>query len=385
MPFEHYITSGGKRLRCGFTTGTCAALAAQGAVRLLLTGIAPERGSITTPKGLRVEVPLERCTLREGCGICAVRKDGGDDIDVTDGILIYARAELGDRGISIDGGEGVGRITKPGLDQPVGGAAINQVPRRMIREAIEEVCRQVDYTGGIKLTIYVPEGRAAAEKTFNPELGILGGISILGTSGIVEPMSTQAMIDTITLEIRQQAAMGERHLLLTPGNYGMDFLRDKGLDGLGMPVVKCSNFIGDALDQAAACGFASVLLVGHVGKLCKLAGGIMNTHSRQADCRTELFCAHGAICGGDTGLCRRLMEAATTDACLELLEEAGLEEAVMESMLRAIQRHLSRRTGPECLSGAILFSNVYGELGRTAAVPEILAMLSQGQGKETAL
>lgn len=382
MPFAHYITSGGKRLRCGFTTGTCAALAAQGAVRLLLTGTAPTGGCITTPKGLRVEVPLEQCSIRDGGGICAVRKDAGDDTDVTDGMLIYAKAERIGSGIVIDGGEGVGRVTKPGLDQPVGNAAINHVPRQMIGDAVAEVCRQLDYPGGIRLTIFVPEGEAAAKRTFNPDLGIVGGISILGTSGIVEPMSAQALIDTITLEIRQHAAMGASHLILTPGNYGMDFLQAHGLDRFGAPVVKCSNFIGDALDQAAASAFRSVLLVGHVGKICKLAGGIMNTHSRQADCRRELFCAHGAICGADSALCKQIMESATTDACLDLLDQAGLQKAVMDSMLGAIDKHLARRTGEQCISGAILFSGVYGDLGHTRAVPKILAMLSQIHGKE---
>lgn len=372
MAFEHYVQSGGKRLRCGFTTGTCAALAAAGAARLLLTGKAPETVSLVTPKGISVEVPLEQCAWTESRAVCAVRKDAGDDIDVTDGLLIFAAVEFSrEPGIAIDGGEGVGRVTKPGLDQPVGAAAINHVPRQMIRAALEDVCGALCCQRGLRVTISVPGGAEIAAKTFNPNLGIVGGISILGTSGIVEPMSMQALIDTIALELRQHAAQGARHLILTPGNYGMDYLKAQGLAGKA-PVVKCSNFIGDALDEAAQ-GYETVLLVGHVGKLVKLAGGIMNTHSRYGDCRTELFCAHAAVCGAGGDTCRALMDAATTDACLEILERAGLRETVMASLLEAVDRHLQRRVAGAYRVGAILFSNEYGYLGQTRETKEIIA------------
>ena len=372
-PFEHYVLSGGKKLRCGYTTGTCAALAAAGAVRLLLTGMAPPAVSLETPMGLTVEVPLEDCALSGGAASCAVRKDGGDDIDATAGLLIFVRAERRDGpGLSIQGGEGVGRVTKPGLDQPVGEAAINRVPRQMIREAAEAVCRELGYGGGLALTVSVPGGGEAAKKTFNPSLGIQGGISILGTSGIVEPMSLRALADTVTLEIRQAAALGGRHIILTPGNYGLDFLRAHGLDRLGVPVVKCSNFIGDALDACGGAGFETVLLAGHIGKLGKLSGGVMNTHSRCADCRTELFCAHAAARGASTAVCRALMDAASADACIAILDGAGLRETVLDGMLEAVDRHLSRRAAGVFRAGAILFSNEYGPLGQTKGVKEIM-------------
>ena len=371
--FEHYICTGGKRLRCGYTTGTCAALAAAGAVRLLLTGTAPATVSITTPKGIPVEVPLEQCRLEGGGASCAVRKDGGDDVDATAGLAVFAHVERQDApGIFLDGGEGVGRVTKPGLDQPVGAAAINHVPRQMIEQAVLAVCAGQDYSGGLRVTISIPGGAALAKKTFNPELGITGGISILGTSGIVEPMSLQALADTVVLEIRQAAAQGHRHIILTPGNYGMDFLRALGLDRRGVPVVKCSNFTGDALDACAAGNFASVLLVGHIGKLSKLAGGIMNTHSRYADCRTELFCAHAAVCGASTAVCRALMNAASSDGCIAILEDAGLRNAVLEHMFAAAFHHLSRRAAGNYQVGALVFSNEYGLLGQAGDVKEII-------------
>ena len=372
MAFEHYIRSGQKKLRCGYTTGTCAALAAAGAARLLLTGTAPESVRLLTPRGLVVEVALEECRLVGGAAYAAVVKDGGDDIDVTSGHRIAAQVEKIASGIEIEGGEGVGRVTKPGLEQPVGAAAINRVPRQMIAAALEEACAESGYAGGLRAVISVPDGAAIATKTFNPMLGIEGGISILGTSGIVEPMSERAIVDTIALEIRQAAANGARRLLLTPGNYGMDFLRRSGVDTQGIPCVKYSNFIGDAIDIAVTEGFESALVVGHIGKLVKLAGGIMNTHSRVADCRSELFCAHAALCGADRALCRALMDAVTTDECIALLDGALLREAVLQSLLEAVQRHLDRRAAGAIRLGAVTFSNEYGLLGSTEGAKELL-------------
>lgn len=383
--FSHYIRSGQALLRCGYTTGTCAALAAAGAARLLLSGQAPESVSLTTPKGLVVTVPPAEAELTEDGARCAVTKDGGDDHDITNGMLVRATVRKATvPGISIDGGEGVGRVTKPGLDQPVGAAAINHVPRRMIAEQVEAVCRELGYTGGMEVTISIPGGEEAAARTFNPMLGVTGGLSILGTSGIVEPMSEQAIVDTIAVQMRQAAVNGNRRVILTPGNYGEDFLREAGPAVQDVPVVKCSNFIGDALDIAASEHFQQVLLVAHIGKLVKVAGGIMNTHSRCADCRTELFCAHAAVHGADTALCRALLDAATTDACIALLDGAGLREPVLGSLLAAVQRHLTRRAAGAYQVGAVTFSNVYGALGATDQAKEIIETWRQDKESFTA-
>ena len=370
---ELFVFRGGKRLRCGRTTGTCAALAAQGAARLLLTGQTPASAALTTPKGAQIEAPLENCRLEDGSAFCSVRKDGGDDIDDTHGLLITAQVERWDApGVSIEGGAGVGRVTKPGLDQSVGAAAINRVPRRMIEQEVLSVADELGYEGGFQVTIHVPGGEEAAKKTFNPQMGIEGGISILGTSGIVEPMSAQALIDTIALEIRQRAAQGHKKIILTPGNYGLDFLRAQGMDRWGVPVVKCSNFIGDALDACAAEQIQGVLLVGHMGKLVKLAGGVMNTHSRSADCRTELFCAHAALRGAGREVCQALADCSTSDACIAVLDRAGLRETVLDSLLSAIQDHLDRRVSGTIHVGAVVFSNQYGLLGRTRRAGELI-------------
>ena len=374
MSFEHYLRSGTRLLRCGYTTGSCAALAAMGAARLLLTGERPETLALVTPKGLRVEICPSRCGLEGDGARCAVIKDAGDDPDVTNGIEISALVKKTERGIEIDGGRGVGRVTKPGLDQPVGNAAINSMPRKMILAAVESVCALCGYGGGLSVVIEAEGGEEIAQKTFNPQLGIVGGISILGTSGVVEPMSEQALLDTIALEIRQARETDSARLVLTPGSYGMDFLTGKLPELSAIPRAKCSNFIGDAIDMAVLEGFSQLLLVGHIGKLVKLAGGIMNTHSKSADCRRELFCAHAALCGAGQETCRALMEEVSTDGCLAVLEKAGLKEPVMQSLLAAIQEHLDRRAAGALQIGALLFSNESGLLGMTAGAEELLKM-----------
>ena len=276
-------------MRYGFTTGSCAAAAAKAAAYMLLTGKRKTEITIETPKGISYTPKIEDIRMEEGKVSCAVQKDGGDDPDVTSGSFIYAAVcaeteESGTLSIHIDGGEGVGRVTKPGLDQPVGNAAINHVPREMIAKEVGEICRLLDYKGRIEVEISVPGGEELAKQTFNPRLGITGGISILGTSGIVEPMSNQAIKDTIRVELNQRKVQGYDYVAVSPGNYGLDFMKQSYGYDLDKSV-KCSNFIGDTVDMAVEMGFQKMLLTGHIGKLIKVAGGIMNTHSREADCR----------------------------------------------------------------------------------------------------
>ena len=333
--------------------------------------------ALRTPKGIVVEVEPIFCRLSGEGAECAIRKDGGDDVDVTTGLPVIAgvalRPELSGE-VRIHGGEGVGRVTKPGLDQPVGEAAINHVPRAMIKEALEKEAESAGYAGGFDVTISIEGGAETAKRTFNPHMGVEGGLSVLGTSGIVEPMSQQAILDTIQLEMGQAAlrAGSPRRLILAPGNYGLDYLHEKMPALKNIPVVKTSNFIGDTMDMAAASHFEQVVLVGHIGKLVKLAGGVMNTHSRTADCRTELLCAHAALCGASRDVCAALMNAATTDACMEILDKAEMREPVLSSLLDAIQLHLDRRAAGAFRVGAVLFSNQYGPLGQTRTAKELL-------------
>ncbi len=389
VAFEHYIYTGTTRLRCGYTTGSCAALAAKAACEMLLSRKPVGRVSIVTPGELPVETDVVDACIGEGCAQCAVRKDAGDDADVTDGVLVYARVEhagsgtgaAGSKGVparesevSVDGGVGVGRVTLPGLEQPVGAAAINATPRAMITSAVREVCAAYGFSGNIAVTISVPEGVALAEKTFNPHLGIEGGISILGTTGIVEPRSLAALRDSIELEIRQHAAMGRRGVVLTPGNYGGQFI--SGHFHLnGAPVVFISNFVGDAIDCCVREGFTNVLLVGHIGKLVKVAGGIMDTHSRTADCRAEILAAHAALAGAGAKTVREIMSSVTTTAALEVIEAAGVGDAARASLAVAIEDRLRRRAAGACDIAAVVFDAERRELFRTSGADAVIGEL----------
>ena len=350
-------------MKYGFTTGSCAAAASGAAAYMLLTGKTKTDITVETPSGRIFKAAILDIKRSENSVSCAVRKTAGDDPDITDGALIYSEVSIRESGFSIDGGKGVGRVTRPGLDQPVGAAAINRVPREMIEKKVREVCSFAGYSGGLKIIISVPEGERLAEKTFNPKLGIAGGISILGTSGIVEPMSERAFIETIRLELRQKRAEGERRTVISPGNYGREFMKKSYGFDLDRSV-KCGNFIGLTVDMAKEEGFAELLLVGHIGKLIKVAGGIMNTHSREADCRMEILASLGLLCGADGGTARSILRCALTDEAVEILDEAGIKQAVMDMAVERICGNLERRTEKmkiECM----MFSNKFGELGKS--------------------
>lgn len=375
---EHYWEKDGKRLRLGYTTGSCAAAAAKAAAWMLLTGRRKQTITLDTPKGIRLELPVKEITMDSAKVSCAIEKDGGDDPDITKGTLIFATVtRSGAPGVTIDGGEGIGRVTKRGLDQPVGSAAINSVPRRMIRENVEAVMGLTDYQGGLAVLISAPDGQRLAKQTFNPRLGIVGGISILGTTGIVEPMSEKALVDTIRVELRQRKENGARRVLLTPGNYGSDFIRD----GLGLDrslSVQVSNFIGDSLDICRELGFEGVLLIGHIGKLVKLGGGIMNTHSKYGDCRMEILAAHAAAAGADPDTIRGILECVSCDDALRLLREAGKLEDSLLRLTRRVSSHLSRRAGDAMDAGVILFSKEYGILGKSENADRLLKQITEG-------
>ena len=374
---EAYIVQDGRRLRLGYTTGSCAAAAAKAAAWMLLTGRRKEAVKLTTPRGMDLDLAVEEIAMDPNRVSCAIRKDGGDDPDVTDGALIFASVRrTAGPGVTIDGGQGVGRVTKRGLDQPVGAAAINSTPRRMIRENVEEVCRLLDYRGGLEVIISVPQGETLAKKTFNPRLGILGGISILGTTGIVEPMSERALIETIRVELRQRRENGADYVLLTPGNYGSDFIqRTLAIDPRA--AVQTSNFIGDALEHCRTLGFCGALLVGHIGKLVKLAGGMWNTHSKCGDCRMELIAAHAAALGLPPARVEEVLDCATCDDALRILKEEQLYDAVLARLAERIEFHLAHKCG-EMAAGAIVFSKEYGLLCRTSRAQELLGTIMEG-------
>lgn len=374
-----------ERLRAGYTTGTCAQAATKAAVWTLFTGEKKTSVDVILPKGKRLTLPIAETEIKRKENkieqvSCAVRKDSGDDPDITNGILVYVSV-LKKKGteIEIDGGRGVGRVTKKGLDQPVGVAAINRVPRRMIRREAEELCDYYGYAGGLRIIVSVPEGEKLAEKTFNPKLGIAGGISILGTSGVVEPMSEQALLDTIRVEIRMQLANGNGWLLAAPGNYGLDFLEQTY--GISTDrAVKCSNFIGETIDLAAEYGAKGILFAAHLGKFVKVAGGIMNTHSRCADARMEIFGAAGLRAGVDPVIVRQILDCATTEEALELLNRKERGQ-VMGVLMERIEHYLSWRTKGELPVAAIVFSGSVGKIGETACAEEFLRNIAENEEK----
>lgn len=367
-----------KKLRMGYTTGSCAAAAAKAAARMLLSGEKIDQVSLMTPKGILLYLDIEEQNCGARAVSCGVRKDAGDDPDVTNGLLICAKVEKteGD-GIVLDGGPGVGRVTRKGMEQAVGEAAINKVPRRMIMEAVAGECEKYGYAGGMSVEIFIPGGEEAAKKTFNPRLGIIGGLSVLGTSGIVEPMSEKALTDTIFLEMKMLKADGYERCYLVPGNYGSDFLKEElGYDG--RLAVKCSNYIGEAIDYAAELGMKELLLIGHVGKLIKLAAGVMNTHSREADCRMEVLASHAAMAGADRELVCRIMGCINTTEALDLLAGAGLLEPVMQTVMKKIAFYLTHRSGGSIAAEAILFSSEHGILGKTERADALLEKIRSG-------
>lgn len=369
-----------KKLRRGYTTGTCAQAATKAAMMMLLGNVDVDRVTVSLPgkevltlkiSGIQKENSHEGNQEIESVS-CAVKKDSGDDPDITNGILVYSKVTKTESAVILDGGIGVGRVTKPGLDQPVGNAAINKVPRQMILGEVKEVCELYGYHGGIRVEISIPQGVELAKKTFNPRLGIEGGISVLGTSGIVEPMSEQALLDTIELEMKVKRAAGKNYLIMAPGNYGLDFLREAyGIQD--KDVVKCSNYIGQSIDMAAECRFKGMVLAGHIGKLIKVSGGIMNTHSRWADCRMDLLASAMLRAGLSGERARLILDCVTTDDALALLSEEERKATIVQIM-KSIEKYLEYRMAEQMPVGAILYSNVYGILGKTSRVDELMRL-----------
>ena len=379
-------------LRHGFTTGSCAAAASKAAAWMLFSGSDKTEITIMTPKGIPYTTAVENIFRDKTAVSCSVKKDGGDDPDVTNGMPVvvtvstepqhamftqphdweqvqYPRETA--RKIWIDGGTGVGRVTKPGLDQPVGNAAINHVPREMITKEVQEVCGLFDYTGNLYIEASLPEGERLAGKTFNPRFGIMGGISIVGTTGVVEPMSAQALLDTIHVELRQQRALGRDPVVVSPGNYGQDFM----LRAYGYNLdesVKCSNFIGQTIDMVRELGFKEMLLVGHAGKLIKVAGGIMNTHSHEADCRMEVTAACALRAGADADTARKVLECISTEEAVKVLARAGCLEGAMQDAIERIEANIQRRAGDDLHCECMMYTNDTGLLAATAGAEKIL-------------
>lgn len=370
-------------LRSGFTTGACGAAAAKAAAQMLFSGKKARQVSVMTPAGRIASFKVEEQAFKKRDGrissvSCAVRKDAGDDPDVTNGVLVFGRVSRikeipgdtpcyqakGGQPVYLTGGEGIGIVTKAGLSCPVGYYAINPVPRAMILDAVLAEWENME-PEPLLITISIPEGRFLAKKTFNPRLGIIGGISVLGTTGIVNPMSEQALIETIRLDIRVHAKEGKSCLLVAPGNYGEEFLRkDMGLDMDAF--VKCSNFVGDTFQMIYEEGIRKALFAGHLGKLIKVAGGVMNTHSRYGDRRME-FLYRFAITSGMSGeKAQAILTMNTTEEAAGYLAEQGMLYQVMADVANSVKKEIEDRT--KVTVEVILFTANQGIVGRTKGV-----------------
>lgn len=314
-----YVESGNKRLRCGYTTGSCATAASKAATYMLYNNETLDSIRVNTPKGIDIDIKINSIERGEDYVLVSVIKDGGDDIDITNGLEIFAKAKISEDKFVLHGGEGVGKVTKPGLFVAKGEAAINPVPRQMIENAVLSVLPKEK---GVDITIIVPRGREVAKKTFNPRLGIEGGISILGTTGIVYPMSEEALKESIRVEINQKS-IGRDTLVLTFGNIGERCAVAQGFNKEEIVII--SNFVGFALECCARKEIKKVILVGHIGKISKIAYGCFNTHSRVADVRLEVIALELALLGYDIEFIKKVMEEKTSEGAVKLLGE-GYDE-----------------------------------------------------------
>lgn len=311
-----------KGLRSGYTTGSCAAAAAQAAV-LAYQGKTIATVELLSPQGEKILVPIQKVFRTSGGAKAIVIKDSGDDPDITNGmeVIVECIPDPGLKDIEICGGEGIGIVTKPGLSVNVGTAAINPVPRRMIRQAVQHVWNE---EFGCKIVVSIPNGRELAKKTLNPILGIEGGLSVIGTSGIVRPMSEEAFKHSLSPQISIIKALGYQSLVLVPGKIGYDVGHEK----FALPrecIAQMSNFTGYMLESAVKENIKKVLLLGHLGKLVKIAAGIFHTHNRIADARMETLAAYLGANGAPQKLLQEILQCTTTEAAMPLISNYKMD------------------------------------------------------------
>ncbi len=322
----------GKHMRLGYTTGTCVVAAAKAAIFSLEKNEVVESVQVSVPAGDVLLIDVEEIFRRENTATYGVKKDSGDDPDITDGMAIHVTITKTDTGdIRWEKGVGVGTFSEDSLLGRAGELAVNPVPRREITKVLTEHMDR-----GISIRIDIPEGEALAKKTFNPRLGIVGGLSILGTTGLVVPMSKSAYVATIDMELKALAKAGYRAVILTPGNYGEKAAASMGLT---IPVVKVSNYFGDGLCLARDLGFREITLMGHIGKMAKVSIGIFQTHSAVADGRMEAIAYYMAKAGASGSDMEKVEREKTADQAIKKAIALGYD-TIISDMERGIEKRV---------------------------------------------
>lgn len=360
---REYTLVNGKKLRCGFTTGSAATAGAKAAAEFLIKDNYSENIRITLPDGQNYVIDIESMEKDSISATAKIIKDAGDDPDITNGIEILVRVQkIKKNTIRIKGGKGVGRVTKKGLPIQAGNPAINPTPLKMIRANLEEYILNRDF--GLEVEVIVPKGEEIAKSTLNGKLGIVGGISILGTTGIVKPMSEEAFKKSLDIELDMM--LKERRITeitFTFGNFG----RRYAIERLGMDerdILITSNFMGHMLESAAHRDITSIKLIGNIGKAIKVAGGIFHTHSRMADSRMEILTANALLCGEKRENLIKIMSSNTTEEAIGYIENKEVFSFIAEKIKEKCESHI-RRCGRELGVEVLVFSNTIGELGRS--------------------
>lgn len=324
--FEMMVRTHRRKLRTGFTTGTAAAAAAKAAATLLMREAAPSEVLIALITGDVMTIPIHACTIEaENVAGCLVMKDAGDDPDITHRALIGARVRMSDQTtghrISITGGQGVGTVTKPGLEVPPVGPAINPGPQKMIEQAVTSVLRQYDKNTSVEVEIFVPEGETLARKTLNARLGILGGISILGTTGLVRPMSHEAYIATIESSMSVAHAMGLDTLVLTTGRRSERFAQALWEHLPEESFIQIGDFFRASLEAASHLNFARLTLAVFFGKAVKMAQGIPHTHAAKSRLTMHKLADWSLDATKDEGFAAKILSASTARHAFDILRE----------------------------------------------------------------
>ncbi|MGB9841681.1 MAG: cobalt-precorrin-5B (C(1))-methyltransferase CbiD [Candidatus Bathyarchaeales archaeon] len=351
-------------LKYGLSTGACAAAAAKAAVTALISNPV-DRVVIPTPIGIRFEIQVKESKKLGDVAVATVVKDAGDDVDVTDKLEISATVRLTDDGkITVKGDKGVGVVTKPGLPVPVGESAINPVPRSMIIAAVKEA---LPNGKGAEVVISVPEGEKVAKKTLNAKLGVVGGISILGTTGVVKPLSLEACRRSLVPQIDVALAKGHNCVFLVPGNIG-ERIAKKLFNVPDEAIIQTGDFMGYMLDKAVEKGVKEITLLGHPGKLVKLAAGIFNTHHKVADARGEVIAAYAAAVGADSQLVNKILASNTTEEAIALLKQANLLKQTFDKIAEKVASRVMERVKNKIKVNVMLVSMdgaILGTWGKT--------------------